>query len=52
MNKIQLSGIIKDIKYSHNIQDIEYYKANLLVPRDNGKEDINPSRGTLQRLSS
>ena len=40
MNNIILKGIIKDIKYSHNIQDIEYYKGNLLVPRDNGKEDI------------
>lgn len=40
MNTITLKGIIKDIKYSHNINDIEYYKANLLVPRDNGKEDV------------
>lgn len=40
MNIITLKGIIKDIKYSHTINDIEYYKANLLVPRDNGKEDI------------
>lgn len=40
MNTITLKGIIKDIKYSHNINDIEYYKANLLIPRDNGKEDI------------
>lgn len=40
MNKITLKGIIKNIQYSHNIQDIEYYKANLIVPRENGKEDI------------
>ena len=40
MNKIQLKGIIKDIQYSHNIQDIEFYKANLIVKRENGKEDL------------
>lgn len=40
MNKIQLKGIIKNIEYSHHIQDIEFYKANLLVTRENGKEDL------------
>lgn len=40
MNKIQLNGIIKNIEYSHHIQDIEFYKANLITRRENGKEDI------------
>ena len=40
MNKIQLNGIIKNIEYSHYIQDIEFYKANLITRRENGKEDI------------
>ena len=40
MNKIKLHGTIKNIQYSHNIDDIEYYKANLLVTRNNGKEDL------------
>ncbi len=39
MNKIKLTGIIKNIQYSHNIKDIEYNKANLIIKRDN-KEDI------------
>lgn len=41
MNKIILQGIIKDIKFSHYIKDIEYYKANLVVKKDS-KEDIIP----------
>lgn len=40
MNEINLKGIIKNIEYSHNINDIEFYKANLLVKREDGKEDI------------
>lgn len=40
-NKITLRGIIKNIQYSHTIQDIEFYKANLIVPReDSTKEDL------------
>lgn len=42
MNQITLQGIIKDIKFSHYVKDIEYYKANLLVKKDNDKEDIIP----------
>lgn len=41
MNKIILQGIIKDIKFSHYVNDIEYYKANLIVSKDN-KETIVP----------
>ena len=40
MNNINLKGILKNIQYSHNIGDIEYDKATLLVARDNGKEDL------------
>lgn len=40
MNKIILSGLIRNIEFSHMVQDIEYYKANLLVKRENGKEDL------------
>lgn len=40
MNKIQLKGILKNIQPSHNIGEIEYYKANLLVTKENGKEDL------------
>lgn len=40
MNEIKLKGIIRDIKASHSIGDIEYDKANLVVSRDNGTEDV------------
>ena len=39
MNKIELQGIIKNIQPSHILGDVEYYKANLLVSREN-KEDL------------
>lgn len=40
MNNIILQGIIKNIQPSHITNDIEYYKANLIVKREDGKEDI------------
>ena len=40
MNKIILKGIIRDIEYSHTIKNIDYSKANLIVKRKDGKEDI------------
>lgn len=40
MNNITLRGILKDIKPSHKINNIEYDQANLIVPRTDGKEDI------------
>ena len=40
MNNINLKGIITNIEYSHTIQDIEFNKANLLVKRPDGKEDL------------
>lgn len=39
-NRIHLHGIIKDYEYSHKINDVEYEKANLIVKRMDGKEDI------------
>lgn len=40
MNNIILSGIIKDIQHSHEIDNVTFDKAKLLVKRDNGTEDI------------
>lgn len=42
MNTITIQGIIKDICFSHYIKDIEYYKANIIVKREDNKEDIIP----------
>lgn len=39
-NVISLKGIIRDIEPSHVIQNIEFNKANLIVNRADGKEDI------------
>ena len=40
MNNIILKGIIKNISPSHSINGIEYDKANIIVDRGNGREDI------------
>ena len=40
MNVGNLKGIIKNIEPSHSIQGIDFGKADLLVKRDDGKEDI------------
>lgn len=40
MNEIVLRGIIRDIQYSHTVGNVEYDKANLIVRRNDGKEDI------------
>lgn len=40
MNEIVLKGIIRDIQYSHTIGNTEYDKANLIVKRSDGKEDV------------
>ena len=40
MNNINLKGIIKNIEPSHVIQGIEFSKANLIVKRSDGKEDV------------
>ena len=39
MNSIKLKGIITNIEPSHTIQGIEFNKANLIVKRNDGKED-------------
>lgn len=40
MNRIRLKGVIRDIEYSHTIGDVDYDKANIIVTRKDGKEDI------------
>ena len=40
MNKITLRGIIRNIVPSHKINDIEYNKADIIVKRKDGKEDV------------
>lgn len=39
-NKIILKGIIKDIAYSHTVNNIIFDKANLIVKKFNGQEDL------------
>ena len=40
MNEIKLKGKITSIEFSHIINNIEYQKANLIVPKENSEEDI------------
>lgn len=40
MNSVKLKGILRDIEHSHSIGDIEYDKADLIVQRENGIDDI------------
>lgn len=40
MNEIKLKWMIRNIEYSHTIGDIEYDKAEILVPKFNGGEDV------------
>lgn len=40
MNNIILKGIIKNISFSHKINDTAYNKADIIVKRKDGKEDI------------
>ena len=40
MNKINVKGLIRNIQPSHVIKDIEYNKADLIVTRKDGKEDV------------
>ena len=40
MNKITLRGVIRNIASSHKINDVEYNKADIIVKRKDGKEDI------------
>ena len=40
MNNIRLKGVIRDIQDSHTINDIEFSKAHLVVPKEDGTEDV------------
>lgn len=40
MNNIILKGVIRNIEYSHTINETEYDKADLIVKRDDGSEDV------------
>lgn len=40
MNNIRLKGVIRDIQDSHTINDIEFSKAHLIVPKEDGTEDV------------
>jgi hypothetical protein len=40
MNEIKLCGTIRNIEYSHSVGDIDYDKANLIVQRENGVDDV------------
>ena len=40
MNFIYLKGLIKNIRYSHTIGTTNFNKADLIVKRDDGREDI------------
>lgn len=40
MNNIYLKGLLKNVRPSHVIEDVEYNKADLIVKRRDGKEDI------------
>jgi len=40
MNEIILKGMIRNIEYSHTIGNVDYDKAELIVPKDNGEEDV------------
>lgn len=40
MNDIVLSGLLKNVQTSHIIEGVTFDKAQLIVPRDNGHEDV------------
>lgn len=40
MNSIRLKGVLTNIQESHVINNIEFNKANLIVARDDGSEDV------------
>lgn len=40
MNSIILSGVLKDIQHSHEIDGINFDKARLITKRENGHEDV------------
>ena len=40
MNEIILKGLIKNSCFSHQINGVDYYKSDLIVPNNRGQEDI------------
>lgn len=40
MNFIYLKGIVRNIRYSHTIDDIVFNRADLIVKRPDGREDL------------
>ena len=40
MNTIKLKGLLRNIQFSHQIKDVEYNKADLVVTRKDGHEDV------------
>lgn len=40
MNQIYLTGVLRNIEYSHTIDNVEFNKAQLLVARRNGTQDV------------
>jgi hypothetical protein len=40
MNNIYLKGFIKNIQYSHSVGGTVFNKADLIVKREDGREDI------------
>lgn len=40
MNTIRLKGILQNIQDSHKINNIEFSKANIVVTKPNGNEDV------------
>ena len=41
MNEVILKGLLKNTRFSHRINNnVEYYKADLIVPTDKGTENI------------
>lgn len=42
MNEVILSGMFRNVQHSHTINNIEYDKADIVVARKNGVEDVLP----------
>lgn len=40
MNRIVLNGVMTNVQFSHNIGDVEFDKAEMIVKRETGQEDL------------
>lgn len=40
MNEVKLKGFLRNVQFSHTINGIDYHKADLIVSRKDGKEDV------------